>query len=310
MNSRRAQVTGSCASDFLAQVDQRNRFDTFGERKALCPAVYNKLSRGTHVIASEMKTPFDSRCEPTLDFDCPRLALPGRRQQQVDLCAHRGAEKVGFGRMGLVHLENLALLARDGRIEFAAIGDRHRPSLESAARLLVQWIPAPVLTCDASDAMAAHGALDGCVVASRTADHARDTLSFAGRGIRVLVEKPMAQTMEEAASFVAALGDNDALVQIAFQRHYDAAARAATRWVNDGRIGAIQQSHHVLANGLPINKAADAAVYVKGLGSDPHEPCAGGGDGGGDDAGGAVTTVATGAGSASLSSGTKIHIRM
>jgi len=180
----------------------------------------------------------------------------------------------GVGRMGLVHLEHLARLARARQIDLVAIGDRFSPTLAAAATRLEQWgtplSSRATQTFETPEAMAERCALDACVVASRTEDHARDALSFAGRGIRVLVEKPMTQTVAEAASFCEALGDNrKPLVQIAFQRHYDAATRAAYRWVADARIGVLQQSHHVLQDKNPTPEnyqssgiTADMAIHL------------------------------------------------
>jgi predicted dehydrogenase len=58
-------------------------------------------------------------------------------------------------------------------------------------------------------------------------------------------------------------------VQIAFQRHFDAAAQTASHWVGEGRIGALQQSHHVLQdkNPTPANYqsagiTADMAIHL------------------------------------------------
>ena len=180
----------------------------------------------------------------------------------------------GVGRMGLLHLENLSRLACAGDIDLVAIGDRFPSTLVAARSGLARWETPQrdggVLAFDTPEAMAEQCALDGCVVASQTQDHARDTLAFAGRGIRVMVEKPLAQTAAEAASLCAALGDSrKGLVQVAFQRHYDAAARAAMRWVADGRIGALQQSHHVLQDKNPTPAGyqssgitADMAVHL------------------------------------------------
>ena len=118
--------------------------------------------------------------------------------------------------------------------------------------------------------MGEQGALDACVVASQTGDHARDALSLVRRGIPVLVEKPLAGSVAEVAAFCAELGDaHQESIQIAFQRHYDAAAQAATRWFADGRIGALQQSHHMLQdkNPTPANYqsggiTADMAIHL------------------------------------------------
>ena len=58
-------------------------------------------------------------------------------------------------------------------------------------------------------------------------------------------------------------------MQVAFQRHFDAAARAALAWVSSGRIGPLQQSHHVLQdkNPTPVGYqscgiTADMAIHL------------------------------------------------
>src|SRR6185295_19320263 len=175
---------------------------------------------------------------------------------------------------GLVHLENLAGLASRGEIDLAAIGDRFAPALATALDRARAWLTPEaanaVTACTAPEAMASSCRLDACVVASRTEDHARDTLAFAGRGIRVLVEKPLAQTVADAARLIAALEPAQAaLVQVAFQRHYDAAMQAAQHWIAAGRIGAIQQSHHVLQDKNPTPASyqsagltADMAIHL------------------------------------------------
>ena len=179
----------------------------------------------------------------------------------------------GVGRMGQVHLEHLIALHHAGEIELVAIGDRHGPTLSTAWSLLTE-IGGPRLATvaqfDDADSMAAAARPEGVVVASRTADHARDSLAFTSRGTPVLVEKPFADSIDEAAAFWRRLGDGrNRLVQIAFQRHFDAAAQAALAWVAAGRIGALQQSHHVLQdkNPTPVGYqscgiTADMAIHL------------------------------------------------
>ena len=180
----------------------------------------------------------------------------------------------GVGRMGLVHLEHLVGLARARAIELVAIGDRYAPALASAHDQLTACgglpLTAPLKPFATPEAMAAEAGLDAAVVASRTSDHARDSLAFASRQIPVLVEKPLANSVAEAAALCAAPGvAGGRLVQVAFQRHYDAAAQAASGWVATGRIGELQQSHHVLQdkNPTPANYqscgiTADMAIHL------------------------------------------------
>ena len=179
----------------------------------------------------------------------------------------------GVGRMGRVHLEHLIRMHRAGEIELAAIGDRYPPTLLSAHRLLTELGPADLAAVsrfDDPDDMAARARLDGAIVGSRTEDHARDSLAFTGRGTPVLVEKPLANSIAEAADFCGRLGAGaDRLVQVAFQRHFDAAARAALAWLASGRIGQLQQSHHVLQDKNPTPAGyqscgitADMAIHL------------------------------------------------
>ena len=179
----------------------------------------------------------------------------------------------GVGRMGQVHLEHLIALHQAGGIELVAIGDRFEPTLSSASRLLNELGGpdlARIARFDDPDAMAAGARLDGVVIASRTEDHARDSLAFIRHGTPVLVEKPFANSIAEAADFCGTLGDNASrLVQVGFQRHFDAAARTALTWLSAGRIGTLQQSHHVLQdkNPTPVGYqscgiTADMAIHL------------------------------------------------
>jgi myo-inositol 2-dehydrogenase / D-chiro-inositol 1-dehydrogenase len=180
----------------------------------------------------------------------------------------------GTGRMGRVHLEHLVRLHRAGRIDFVAMGDP-LPATLDAARAYVSTLGEEALARDLAaastpDRMATDTRLDAVVVASRTEDHARDIVAFARRGVPVLVEKPVASSIAEAAAIIGELGAAaDRLVQVAFQRHYDAATRAAAAWVEQGLIGSIQQSDHVLQDKNPTPEAyqscgitADMAIHL------------------------------------------------
>jgi myo-inositol 2-dehydrogenase/D-chiro-inositol 1-dehydrogenase len=175
--------------------------------------------------------------------------------------------------MGQVHLEHLIALHRAGDIELIAIGDPFPPTLSSASRLLTglgEADLANIARFEDAEVMAETARLDGVVVASRTEVHARDSLAFVRHGTPVLVEKPFANSIEEAADFCRSLGDGgNRLVQVGFQRHFDPAARTALAWLSGGRIGTLQQSHHVLQdkNPTPVGYqscgiTADMAIHL------------------------------------------------
>ena len=184
-----------------------------------------------------------------------------------------GLGAFGVGRMGQVHLEELVRQHQTGAIRLAAIGDRYAPMLQAAGRLLSELGGAVVTDIprfETPERMAAEVPLDGVVIASRTEDHARDTLAFTRRGIRVLVEKPLANSIQDAAALSAELGEaGRLLVQVGFQRHYDEAALTALAWVRAGRLGKLQQSHHVLQDKNPTAAGyqscgitADMAIHL------------------------------------------------
>lgn len=180
----------------------------------------------------------------------------------------------GVGRMGEVHVETLVRLDREQRIDFVALGDRHPCALSSASALVTELggadMAARVERFGSADAMAVPARLDAVVVASRTEDHARDILSYTRHGIAVMTEKPMAGSVAEAAGLCKALGEaGSRLVQVAFQRHYDAAAQCAQKWFREGLIGRLQQSHHVLQDKNPTPAGyqssgitADMAIHL------------------------------------------------
>ena len=117
----------------------------------------------------------------------------------------------GVGRMGRVHLENLIRLAQQDKIDLVAIGDRFEPTLAAARNFTAELGGIPfeqALTKFSSpETMAAAQPLDAVVIASRTEDHARDSLVFTRLGIPVLVEKPFAGSVVEAVKFHHALGE-------------------------------------------------------------------------------------------------------
>ena len=180
----------------------------------------------------------------------------------------------GVGRMGRVHLENLIRLTRKGQIEFTAIGDRYSPTLTAADNLVVELggsvLGERLAKCATPEEMVSACKLDAVVIASRTEDHARDSLAFTRHGIPVLLEKPFANSVADAVEFCRNLdGAGQRLVQVAFNRFYDAAAQAAMDWAARGLVGEVQQSHHVLQDKNPTPPAyqscgitADMAIHL------------------------------------------------
>lgn len=179
----------------------------------------------------------------------------------------------GVGRMGRVHVEHLATLHQTRQVNFVCLGDSHAETTEATLKLIRGTWPelAEKLKIYTSAAqMSLHKGLDGAVVASRTSAHASDCIEFLSQNIPVLVEKPVANTVNECNQLAAVCDLHpDAFIFVAFQRHYDDAGQLARRWVAEGRIGQLQQSHHVIQdkNPTPLGYescgiTADMAIHL------------------------------------------------
>lgn len=190
----------------------------------------------------------------------------------------------GVGRMGRVHVENLLQFEKSGAIELVAIGDRFEPALHITQNLIAEFgrddACSSIRSFSDPTEMAKEVAPDAVVIASRISDHAADLGCFLPLGCPVLVEKPMVGSLQDALALQSiaenvAAQQNDsltrtlALIHVAFQRYFDPAATLAAQWFTDGRLGHLQQSHHVIQDKNPPHTGyesggitADMAVHL------------------------------------------------
>lgn len=136
---------------------------------------------------------------------------------------------VGLGRMGRLHLANLARLGDraalaglcDARKEVASAEAESRgaPGFTELAALLETARP------------------DAVIITTPTAAHARQIAEAASGRVAIFCEKPVALTLEEARDVAGAVGAAGVPFQIGFQRRFDPAYREAWRRIADGAIG-------------------------------------------------------------------------
>jgi predicted dehydrogenase len=101
---------------------------------------------------------------------------------------------VGAGSVGKRHARNFAGLG----CRMSCVDPRESRRAELAAETPV------VASYETADEALAPGGLDGVVIASPTAYHARDTMAALGAGLPVLLEKPAARTTAEAQAMLEA----------------------------------------------------------------------------------------------------------
>ena len=133
---------------------------------------------------------------------------------------------VGLGSMGRNHLR--VITSRDGAM-LAAVADPFEDALEAAvAQTGAAGYVEPM-------AMIAEADLDAVVIAAPTTAHLPLALAAIERGIAVLVEKPLASTVDEALQIVGASRATGVPVQVGHVERFNPAVRELGRLLHEER---------------------------------------------------------------------------
>jgi UDP-N-acetylglucosamine 3-dehydrogenase len=136
----------------------------------------------------------------------------------------------GLGAMGRNHLR---ILSSRPDIRLVAVADPVPESLEAAAAQSgAQPFAEP-------QAMVAEAELDGLVIAAPTMAHVPLALAAIERGIPVLVEKPLAATVEDGMRIVAAARSNRVPVQVGHVERFNPAVLELGRLLAEGWLSSI-----------------------------------------------------------------------
>lgn len=139
---------------------------------------------------------------------------------------------LGAGRIGRRHAE---LIAASGTARLAGIAD---PSPQAGAL-------AAELGCAHHDGLAAllEAGPDGVVIATPDGMHAENALDCIAAGVPVLVEKPLAATLEDARRIVTAAEAAGVPMLAGHHRRHNPRVRAAAEAIGSGRIGRVVAAH-------------------------------------------------------------------
>jgi myo-inositol 2-dehydrogenase / D-chiro-inositol 1-dehydrogenase len=152
----------------------------------------------------------------------------------------------GIGRMGKVH----ASIVQDQGHQIVAIGDDVQAAVSAAHYELnvggVRTFHDPALM-----AREMSGAMDAIIIASHTKNHARDALPFVEAKIPIYLEKPLADGLQEAFEFVAAIGRDSHQIQIGLQRRYDPALLYTRKLIQSGLVGELREIRCILRDQFP-----------------------------------------------------------
>lgn len=145
-------------------------------------------------------------------------------------------------RLGLIGAGRWGAAQRDA---FASVGvPIHRvlvSSASSAQRVREAWQVEAVSDLDAFFAASGDAAgLDAVVIASPNHLHARHALAAFDRGLHVLVEKPMALTVDDARAIVEASERAGRVLAVGHEIRTFAWAEAAATLIGDGELGTVR----------------------------------------------------------------------
>ena len=126
---------------------------------------------------------------------------------------------VGLGRMGVVHAFHAReMAAANSNMELAAFVDADSAR---AAKMAAEFEAAHAFS--SVEELIAAGAADVAVVATPTEMHRAHTEALVNAGMRVLLEKPLTESLASDRSFAAWLDEHaPQAVMVGFQRRFDA----------------------------------------------------------------------------------------
>jgi predicted dehydrogenase len=152
---------------------------------------------------------------------------------------------IGVGSLGFHHAR---ILREVPGVQMAGVFDASR---ERAAHVSAELgVPA----FDSLDAFL--GSVDAAVVAVTTTNHAEVALEAIGRGVHLLIEKPIAATLEEADRIVAAAREAGVVVATGHVERFNGALRACEQYLDEPRF---VESHRL----APFNpRGTDVAVVL------------------------------------------------
>ncbi|MCY3652748.1 MAG: Gfo/Idh/MocA family oxidoreductase [bacterium] len=140
----------------------------------------------------------------------------------------------GTGWVAQMHARSIAAVPG---VELVAVHNHRQPSLDE----FTADHPAPVATTDWDEFLAAAG--DGCadvaVVATPNVRHAPQSIALMRAGVHVLVEKPMAVSVEEAEEMAAVADETGRALMTGHMWRFDPEARWLRQEIAAGALGRI-----------------------------------------------------------------------
>jgi predicted dehydrogenase len=140
--------------------------------------------------------------------------------------------KIALLGAGLIGQKHAALLATSPDCELAAICDPSPAAQATARQFHTRYYPDV-------EQLLAEQPLDGAIIAAPTNLHASLGIACAERGVRLLVEKPITSTLDEARQLVETANRCGVEILVGHHRRHNALIQRAREVVTGGEIGAL-----------------------------------------------------------------------
>jgi predicted dehydrogenase len=160
---------------------------------------------------------------------------------------------IGVGHMGRFHAEKVASLARAGRaVALAGVAD-----VDTARASAV----AEELETRAADPAALFADADAAIVAVPTVDHFDVAKAALSAGLDVLIEKPIAATLEDAEALVALAAERDRVLHVGHQEWFNAAMRVVGERIDRPRFAEIHRMGPFPDRGTDVDVVRDLMIH-------------------------------------------------
>jgi predicted dehydrogenase len=160
---------------------------------------------------------------------------------------------IGVGHLGRQHARVHASLAAEGRTQFVAVCDLNEETARAiAAERETEWV---------TDWSTLLGGCDAVSLAVPTEAHALIACPLLEAGVHVLVEKPIARTLEEANRMLAAAEKGGALLQVGHLERFNPALVALRPHVRGPLYFEIHRVGEFTARSLDIDVVLDLMIH-------------------------------------------------
>jgi predicted dehydrogenase len=159
---------------------------------------------------------------------------------------------IGAGQMGTYHLETYERI--DGAEVVAIVEPDETVARARVGRRPIAWFAD-------HEQLFERGDVDAVSVCTPSTHHARVAMDALRAGLHVLVEKPIATSLEDALRMAAAARAADRKLMVGHVERFNPAVAKVAALIEEGRIGTVYRAHATRVGPLPA-RISDAGVAV------------------------------------------------